>query len=121
MYNCVKTLKRFGDFRINVKLLNRMCTNKEVNETLRGLKDGSVNLLIGTHKALNDKVVFKDLGLLIIDEEQRFGVEQKERIKEKYPNVDVLTLSATPIPRTLQSSVIGLKAISRIETAPVER
>lgn len=114
-------LKRFGDFRINVKLLNRMCTSKEVNETLKGLKDGSVNLLIGTHKALNDKVVFKDLGLLIIDEEQRFGVEQKERIKEKYPNVDVLTLSATPIPRTLQSSLIGLKAISRIETAPVER
>ena len=114
-------IKRFGDFKINVKLLNRMCTVKETNDILRGIKDGSVNLLIGTHKALNDKVVFKDLGLLIIDEEQRFGVEQKERIKEKYPNVDVLTLSATPIPRTLQSSLVGLKSISRIETPPVER
>ena len=114
-------IKRFGDFKINVKLLNRMCTVKETNDILRGIKDGSVDLLIGTHKALNDKVVFKDLGLLIIDEEQRFGVEQKERIKEKYPNVDVLTLSATPIPRTLQSSLIGLKSISRIETPPVER
>ena len=114
-------LKRFGDFKINVKLLNRMCTVKETNDILKGIKDGSVDLLIGTHKALNDKVVFKDLGLLIIDEEQRFGVEQKERIKEKYPNVDVLTLSATPIPRTLQSSLVGLKSISRIETPPVER
>ena len=114
-------IKRFGDFKINVKLLNRMCAVKETNDILRGIKDGSVDLLIGTHKALNDKVVFKDLGLLIIDEEQRFGVEQKERIKEKYPNVDVLTLSATPIPRTLQSSLVGLKSISRIETPPVER
>ena len=114
-------IKRFGDFKINVKLLNRMCSVKETNDILRGIKNGSVNLLIGTHKALNDKVVFKDLGLLIIDEEQRFGVEQKERIKEKYPNVDVLTLSATPIPRTLQSSLVGLKSISRIETPPVER
>lgn len=114
-------IKRFGDFKINVKLLNRMCTVKETNYILKGIKDGSVDLLIGTHKALNDKVVFKDLGLLIIDEEQRFGVEQKERIKEKYPNVDVLTLSATPIPRTLQSSLVGLKSISRIETPPVER
>ena len=114
-------IKRFGDFKINVKLLNRMCSVKETNDILRGIKDGSVDLLIGTHKALNDKVVFKDLGLLIIDEEQRFGVEQKERIKEKYPNVDVLTLSATPIPRTLQSSLVGLKSISRIETPPVER
>ena len=114
-------IKRFGDFKINVKLLNRMCSVKETNDILKGIKDGSVDLLIGTHKALNDKVVFKDLGLLIIDEEQRFGVEQKERIKEKYPNVDVLTLSATPIPRTLQSSLVGLKSISRIETPPVER
>ena len=114
-------IKRFGDFKINVKLLNRMCTVKETNDILRGIKDGSVDLLIGTHKALNDKAIFKDLGLLIIDEEQRFGVEQKERIKEKYPNVDVLTLSATPIPRTLQSSLVGLKSISRIETPPVER
>ena len=114
-------IKRFGDFKINVKLLNRMCTVKETSDILRGIKDGNVDLLIGTHKALNDKVVFKDLGLLIIDEEQRFGVEQKERIKEKYPNVDVLTLSATPIPRTLQSSLVGLKSISRIETPPVER
>lgn len=114
-------LRRFSDFQINIKLLNRMCTQKETTEILKGVKDGSVSLLIGTHKVLNDKVVFKDLGLLIIDEEQRFGVEQKERIKEKYPNVDVLTLSATPIPRTLQSSLVGLKSISRIETPPMER
>ena len=114
-------IKRFGDFKINIKLLNRMCTYKETNEILKGVNDGNVDLLIGTHKALNDMVKFKDLGLLVIDEEQRFGVEQKEKIKEKYPNVDVLTLSATPIPRTLQSSLVGLKSISRIETPPVER
>ena len=114
-------LSRFSNFKINIKLLNRMVTTKETNEILEGLKNGNVDLLIGTHKALNSKVVFKDLGLLIIDEEQRFGVEQKEKIKERYPNVDVLTLSATPIPRTLQSGLVGLKAISKIETPPIER
>lgn len=114
-------LSRFSNFKINIKLLNRMVTTKETNEILEGLKNGNVDLLIGTHKTLNSKVVFKDLGLLIIDEEQRFGVEQKEKIKERYPNVDVLTLSATPIPRTLQSGLVGLKAISKIETPPIER
>ncbi|MDY4159780.1 MAG: helicase-related protein, partial [Candidatus Onthovivens sp.] len=102
-------------------LFTRMQTAKEQTEILKGAKNGEINLIIGTHKALGNKLEFKDLGLLIIDEEQRFGVEQKEKIKEKYKNIDCLTLSATPIPRTLQSSLIGLKNISKIETPPNER
>ena len=80
-----------------------------------------MNFVIATHKVLSKKVKFFNLGLLIIDEEQRFGVEQKESIKEKYKNIDILTLSATPIPRTLQSSLVGLKSVSTIETPPKER
>ena len=113
--------KRFKNFKINIALFTRMQTAKEQTEILKGAKSGEINLIIGTHKALGNKLEFKDLGLLIIDEEQRFGVEQKEKIKEKYKNIDCLTLSATPIPRTLQSSLIGLKNISKIETPPNER
>lgn len=113
--------KRFKNFKINIALFTRMQTAKEQTEILKGAKNGEINLIIGTHKALGNKLEFKDLGLLIIDEEQRFGVEQKEKIKEKYKNIDCLTLSATPIPRTLQSSLIGLKNISKIETPPNER
>lgn len=113
--------ERFSNFKIDILLLSRMVSDKEAENTIEDLASGKVNLLVGTHKTLSKSVIFKDLGLLIIDEEQRFGVEQKEMIREKYKNVDTLTLSATPIPRTLQSGLIGLKQISRIESAPVER
>lgn len=114
-------VNRFKDFGVKIAFLSRMNTAKEVTEIKKLLKEGKIDLLIGTHKVLGKEINFKDLGLLIIDEEQRFGVEQKEKIKEKYHNIDVLTLSATPIPRTLQSSLVGLKNISKIETPPSER
>lgn len=114
-------LDRFRKFDVNIKLLTRNQTTKEVNNILDNIKNGSINFLIGTHKALSNKVEFKDLGLLIIDEEQRFGVEQKEKIKINKESIDVLTLSATPIPRTLQSSLVGLKSVSTIQTPPKER
>lgn len=112
---------RFINFPISIAIFTRMQTVKEQTEIIAKSKNGEINLVIGTHKALSNRLEFKDLGLLIIDEEQRFGVEQKEKIKEKYKNIDCLTLSATPIPRTLQSSLIGLKNISKIETPPIER
>ena len=113
--------ERFKEFPVNIKLLTRMCNAQEENEIKNGVSAGKIDILIGTHKLLSKTLQFKDLGLLIIDEEQRFGVEQKEKIKEVYKNIDVLTLSATPIPRTLQSSLIGLKNISTIETPPEGR
>lgn len=114
-------LDRFRRFDVNIKLLTRNQTPREVSLILDNVKNGEVNFLIGTHKALGKDVEFKNLGLLIIDEEQRFGVEQKEKIKIKQENLDVLTLSATPIPRTLQSSLVGLKSVSTIQTPPKER
>lgn len=113
--------ERFANFKIKTALLTRACTNKEKKRIVEGAIKGEIDLIIGTHKAFSSDLKFKDLGLLIIDEEQRFGVLQKENIKEKYKNIDILTLSATPIPRTLQSGLIGLKKISRIETPPKER
>lgn len=113
--------KRFKEFPVRIEVLTRMNSKSNEHDILESLKQGRVDLLIGTHKVLSQNVFFKDLGLLIIDEEQRFGVEQKEKIKERYKNIDVLTLSATPIPRTLQSSLVGLKSISTIETAPKGR
>lgn len=113
--------ERFKDFPVRIEVLTRMNTKTNEHDILESLKQGRVDLLIGTHKVLSQSILFKDLGLLIIDEEQRFGVEQKEKIKERYKNIDVLTLSATPIPRTLQSSLVGLKSISTIETAPKGR
>ena len=113
--------ERFKSFPVNIKLLNRFITVKNTNETIKNLKDGKVDFVIGTHKLLNDKVEFKDLGLLIIDEEQRFGVTDKEKIKKLRTNVDVLTLSATPIPRTLQMSLSGIRGLSTIETPPSNR
>ena len=113
--------ERFKDFPVRIEVLTRMNTKTNEHDILESLKQGRVDLLIGTHKVLSRSILFKDLGLLIIDEEQRFGVEQKEKIKERYKNIDVLTLSATPIPRTLQSSLVGLKSISTIETAPKGR
>lgn len=114
-------MKRFKDFPINIRVLNRFISTKETNQVLEELKEGKVDLLIGTHKILSSKVVFKDLGLLIIDEEQRFGVVQKEKIKELKNSVDVLSMSATPIPRTLQMSLVGLRSLSQLNTPPKNR
>jgi len=113
--------QRFGNFPINVEMLSRFRTPQEQKKILEGLRIGAVDLIIGTHKLLQDDVVFKDLGLLIIDEEQRFGVTHKEKIKQMKQNVDVLTLTATPIPRTLHMSLIGIRDISVIEEPPEER
>ena len=113
--------ERFKNYPVNIKLLNRFTTTKEFNQILEGLQDGTIDMVIGTHKLLNDKIKLKDLGLLIIDEEQRFGVKHKEKIKQYKTNVDVLTLTATPIPRTLQMSMTGIRSLSLIETAPVDR
>ena len=113
--------ERFKDFPVRIEILTRMNSAQSEKDIKAYLQEGKIDLLIGTHKLLSSTVNFKDLGLLIIDEEQRFGVEQKEKIKESYKNIDVLTLSATPIPRTLQSSLVGLKNISTIETPPEGR
>ena len=114
-------LLRFKNFPVNIALLNRFTTKKEVGQILEGLKSGTIDMVIGTHRLLSDDIKLKDLGLLIIDEEQRFGVTHKEKIKEYKTNVDVLTLSATPIPRTLQMSLTGLRSLSLIETPPINR
>ena len=114
-------VERFKNFAVNIKLLNRFVSTKEKNKTLKELEEGKVDILIGTHRVLSNDVKFKDLGLLIIDEEQRFGVKHKEKIKEYKNTVDVLTLSATPIPRTLQMSMAGIRSLSLIETPPVNR
>lgn len=114
-------IERFKNFAVNIKLLNRFTTLKEKKEILEGLIKGTVDVLIGTHRILSKDVKYKDLGLLVIDEEQRFGVTHKEKIKEYKANIDVLTLSATPIPRTLQISMLGLRHLSLIETPPMNR
>lgn len=113
--------ERFQDYPINIGLLSRFRTRKEANETIKGLKNGTVDIVIGTHRLLSKDVVYKDLGLLIIDEEQRFGVTHKEKIKQIKANVDVLTLTATPIPRTLHMSMLGVRDLSVIETPPENR
>ncbi len=112
---------RFRAFPVTVEVLSRFRSPRQVKDILERTRDGRVDLLIGTHKLLSKNVQFKDLGLLIIDEEQRFGVSQKERIKEMTPNVDVLTLSATPIPRTLNMAMSGIRDMSVIEEAPQDR
>lgn len=114
-------LVRFRDFPIHIKILNRFVSPKEVKKTIEGLKDGSVDIVIGTHRLLSDDIVFKNLGLLVVDEEQRFGVKHKEKIKELKNNIDILTLSATPIPRTLQMSMTGIRSLSLLETPPTNR
>jgi transcription-repair coupling factor (superfamily II helicase) len=113
--------KRFAEQPIRVDMLSRFCTTKEARETLEGLADGRVDVVIATHRILARNVAFKDLGLLVVDEEQRFGVAHKERIKKLKKTVDVLTLTATPIPRTLQMAFTGLRDLSVIETPPVDR
>ena len=114
-------INRFKNFGIEIALLNRYTSYKKTNEIIEKVNEGKIDLLIGTHKILNNKIKFKDLGLLVIDEEQRFGVTHKEKIKEYKANVDVLTLSATPIPRTLQMSLVGIRDLALIETPPASR
>lgn len=113
--------ERYEGFPVTVKMLSRFQISKESAGTVRGLEDGSVDLVIGTHKLLNPKIKFKDLGLVIIDEEQRFGVEHKETLKALRTNVDVLSLSATPIPRTLEMAVTGIREMSTLATPPEDR
>ena len=114
-------IERFKSFPVNIALLNRFVSKKEQSKTIEGLKNGTIDFVIGTHRLLGKDIEFKDLGLLVIDEEQRFGVTHKEKIKSMKNNVDVLTLSATPIPRTLQMSMVGIRNLSLIETAPIDR
>ncbi len=113
--------ERMESFGIRVELLNRFVSVKNQNQIIKDLADGNIDVIVGTHKILSNDIKFKDLGLLIIDEEQRFGVTHKERIKELKVNVDTITLSATPIPRTLQMSIVGIKDLSMIETPPKNR
>lgn len=117
-----ETMKeRFAGFPVEVSLLNRFRTKKQQTETLKGLKAGTIDIVVGTHRLLSKDVVYCDLGLLIVDEEQRFGVTHKERLKQLKTNVDVLTLTATPIPRTLHMSMLGVRDLSVIETPPANR
>lgn len=113
--------ERFQNFAVNIDVLSRFRSKKEQTETLEKLKKGQVDILIGTHRVLSKDVVFSDLGLMIIDEEQRFGVKHKETLKELKKQVDVLTLTATPIPRTLHMSMLGIRDLSVIETPPTNR
>ncbi|VKA25179.1 transcription-repair coupling factor [Streptococcus pneumoniae] len=113
--------ERFQNFAVNIDMLSRFRSKKEQTATLEKLKNGQVDILIGTHRVLSKDVVFADLGLMIIDEEQRFGVKHKETLKELKKQVDVLTLTATPIPRTLHMSMLGIRDLSVIETPPTNR
>jgi transcription-repair coupling factor (superfamily II helicase) len=113
--------ERYAQFPLKLAALSRFQTDKQAKEVLAGLADGSIDVVIGTHRLFGAEVSFKDLGLVIVDEEQRFGVEHKERLKEVRANVDVLTMSATPIPRTLEMAVTGIREMSTIQTPPEER
>ncbi|KRM19870.1 transcription-repair coupling factor [Ligilactobacillus hayakitensis DSM 18933 = JCM 14209] len=113
--------RRFEDFPVEIGILSRFNSAKEVKQTLELLKDGKLDIIVGTHRLLSKDVKFNNIGLLIIDEEQRFGVKHKERLKELKSSVDVLTLTATPIPRTLNMSMLGVRDLSVIETAPQNR
>ncbi len=118
-YNTI--VRRFGEMPITVKLLNRFVPQKQQERIISDLKCGRLDMVVGTHRLISKDVAFKDIGLVIIDEEQRFGVAQKERLKELYPFVDILTLSATPIPRTLNMAMSGLRDMSSIDEAPGDR
>ncbi|MFE9572096.1 transcription-repair coupling factor [Streptomyces sp. NPDC006692] len=113
--------ERYAQFPVVVRALSRFQSDTEAKATLEGLRDGSVDLVIGTHRLFSSETKFKDLGLVIVDEEQRFGVEHKEQLKKLRANVDVLTMSATPIPRTLEMAVTGIREMSTITTPPEER
>lgn len=113
--------ERYAGFPVHIRALSRFQTDKEVRETVAGLADGTIDMVIGTHRILTEKVKFKDLGLLIIDEEQRFGVEHKDQLKKLKTNVDILAMSATPIPRTLEMAVTGIREMSTLATPPEDR
>lgn len=114
-------IKRFEGFPVEVEMISRFRTAKQQEQIIKGLKRGSIDMIVGTHRLISKDVEFKDLGLVIVDEEQRFGVAQKEKLKERFPNVDVLTLSATPIPRTLNMAMSGIRDMSMLEEAPQDR
>ncbi|MFA0961676.1 transcription-repair coupling factor [Roseivirga sp. BDSF3-8] len=114
-------MERMKGFPVKIDYINRFRTTREIRETLKGLTEGTINIVIGTHRLVNKDVKFKDLGLLVIDEEQKFGVKVKDRLKEMRVNVDVLTLTATPIPRTLHFSLMGARDLSVIQTPPPNR
>ena len=118
-YTTIKS--RMADFGVRVEVINRLKSNAEVERIKKDLKDGKIDIIVGTHKVLGNDIVYKNLGLLILDEEQKFGVADKDKIKNIKKSVNVLTLSATPIPRTLNLSLIGVRDISVIETPPFER
>ena len=114
-------MERLGDFPVTVEMMSRFRTSAQQKKTIEKLKKGQVDIVVGTHRLLSKDVEFKNLGLLVVDEEQRFGVTHKEKIKQMKGNVDVLTLSATPIPRTLHMSLIGIRDMSVLEEPPVDR
>ncbi|MBR6223298.1 MAG: transcription-repair coupling factor [Lachnospiraceae bacterium] len=114
-------VERMKDFPVKIRMLSRFCSTKEIKETLKGMATGEVDIVIGTHRLLSKDVTFKHLGLLIIDEEQRFGVTHKEKIKQLKKDVDVLTLTATPIPRTLHMSLVGIRDMSLLSEPPIDR
>ena len=118
-YNTV--VQRFDGFPVNIEMLSRFRSPKEQQKILTEVRRGNIDIIVGTHRLISKDVEFRDLGLLIVDEEQRFGVAQKEKMKQKFPNVDVLTLSATPIPRTLNMAMSGIRDMSIIEEAPLDR
>ena len=118
-YNSFK--ERMEHYPVEIAMLSRFCTQKEQKRIFDGLKNGTIDIVIGTHKVLSKNIKYKNLGLLIIDEEQRFGVKQKEKIKQLKKDVDVLALSATPIPRTLHMSLAGIRDMSVLEVPPVDR
>src|SRR5690606_28387546 len=113
--------ERMSQFPIEIRQLSRFQTAKEAEETLARIADGSADIVIGTHRLLQSATRFKDLGLIIVDEEQRFGVEHKEELKKQRAYVDVLSMSATPIPRTLEMAITGIREMSTITTPPEER
>ena len=110
-----------GKFGVRVEMLNRFKSKKEQTQILKDLIDGKIDVLVGTHRILSKDVFFKDLGLLIIDEEHRFGVKAKEAIKQLKESIDVLSMTATPIPRTLHMSMVGIRTMSALTEPPLER
>ena len=117
----LNALRRFSKYPVNIDVVSRFRTPAQMKETLRKVENGEVDILIGTHRLFNKDVKFKDLGLLVVDEEQRFGVQHKEKLKENFRQVDVLTLSATPIPRTLNMALSGIRDMSTLEEPPADR
>ena len=117
----LNALRRFQKYPVNIDVVSRFRTSAQMKETLRKVENGGVDILIGTHRLFNRDVKFKDLGLLVVDEEQRFGVQHKEKLKETFRQVDVLTLSATPIPRTLNMAMSGIRDMSTLEEPPADR